>query len=212
MNLYEARPLAERSMLSFVTVCKGTCSEPDSGPIFSVERFIKGSFMTISQTNASSATDLALLLQTLNSKTNSTSSSSSTATSSSSASDSTSMSGPGQLFAELEKLSKSDPSEFKTITASIAKELKSAASSSTNSDQASQLNQMASSFATASKSGNFSDLLPSQSSGSGAPPAPPSGSASGAYSQNSSNPLESIFSKALQQINSDLSGSSSTTS
>ena len=112
--------------------------------------------MTISQTNASAANDLAQLLQTaLALQTSSTSSSSSTQTSStSSGADSTSVSGPGQLFSELEQLSKSNPSDFKTVTASISQELKSAASSATNSQQANFLNQMAANFATASQSGS----------------------------------------------------------
>jgi hypothetical protein len=171
--------------------------------------------MTISQTNASAANDLAQLLQTaLALQTSSTSSSSSTQTSStSSGADSTSVSGPGQLFSELEQLSKSNPSDFKTVTASISQELKSAASSATNSQQANFLNQMAANFATASQSGNFSDLFPPQNGNSGAPPPPPpSGQAPNAYAQNSNNPLEAIFSQALQQIQSDLNASTSSTS
>jgi len=110
----------------------------------------KVQIMTITQTNASSASDLAQLLRTaLSSQTSSASSSSSTQTSSTgSASDSTSVSGPGQLFSELEQLSKSNPADFKTVTASISQELKAAANSSSNAQQASFLNQMASNFAT----------------------------------------------------------------
>jgi trimeric autotransporter adhesin len=171
--------------------------------------------MTITQTNSSASADLLALLQgAQSSATASTSSSTQTSSTSStdSTGDSTSVSGPGKLFSELEQLSKSDPTEFKQITASISQQLSAAAGSATNSGQASFLSQMATNFENASQSGNFSDLLPQNGSPppSGAPG--PQSTASTAYSSNSSNPVESIFSQALQQIQSYLGSSSTTTS
>ena len=171
--------------------------------------------MTITQTNSSSSADLIALLQAAQSSaTSSTSSSTQTGSTSStdSTGDSTSVSGPGKLFSELEQLSKSNPTEFKQITASISQQLNSAANSATNSGQASFLKQLATSFENASQSGNFSDLLPTNGSTppNGGPP--PQSTASSAYSSNSSNPVDSIFSQALQQIQSYLGSSSTTTS
>lgn len=130
----------------------------------------------------------------------STSQSSCGSAASATSSDGASLSGSGQLMAELKKLSESDPSEFKKITAEIATQLQSTASSTSDSGQASFLNSMASNFEKASQSGNFSDLFPQQgTSGSSSqtgssqgtqqgppPPPPPDSSSSSATSSSSS--------------------------
>jgi len=68
---------------------------------------------------------------------------------------------PGQLWRQLQALAQSDPSQFKEVTAEIASQLKDAASSQTG-NQADFLNNLADRFQTASQSGNFADLVPSQ--------------------------------------------------
>jgi hypothetical protein len=113
-------------------------------------------------------------------------------------------------MAELKQLSESDPTEFKKIAGEIATQLQSAASKSSDSNESTFLNNMASNFEKASQSGNFSDLFPSQTSGSStaqqayqsAPPAPPKGD----------NTVSTIFANALSQIQTDLGTSSSTSS
>jgi hypothetical protein len=129
-------------------------------------------------------------------------------TSASSSSDSSSVSNPGKLFSELEQLSKQNPAEFKKITAEIAQQLQNAAKNTTDSSEASALSQLAANFAAASKSGNFSDLFPKDAHagvsgvyGASTQSAPPSGDST----------LNSIFSQALSQIQSDLTGSNSST-
>ena len=66
---------------------------------------------------------------------------------------------PGQLMSELGSLAQSDPGKFKDVTADIAKQLKSAASSQSGS-QADFLNKLADRFSAASQSGDVSDLTP----------------------------------------------------
>jgi hypothetical protein len=158
--------------------------------------------MTISSTSSTSSDTsiLQLLESLLNNGSNATTGSSSAATG-----DSSSVSDPGKLFSELEKLSKSNPTEFKKITAEIADQLKTAASNTTDANQASFLNQLANSFETASQSGKFSDLFPhkaqstSNSSTANQPYEPPP----------SNDVVNSIFSSALSQIQTDLNTSSS---
>ena len=171
--------------------------------------------MTINQT--SSTQDLFQLLEAAqNSQTNATSSAtqtSSTTSASAASSDSASTSGAAELFKELEQLSTSNPAEFKKITASISQQLAAASKNSTDPQQAQALSNLATSFSNASQSGKFSDLFPQHNGGS-APPPPPPDSASSAYSSSSSNssdPLANIFSQALQQIQTDLKTTSSTT-
>jgi HSP90 family molecular chaperone len=159
--------------------------------------------MTISSTSSTSSDTsiLQLLESLLNNNSNATSTGSSTAATS----DSAAVSNPGKLFSELEKLSKSNPTEFKKITAEIADQLKTAASNATDPNQASFLTQLANSFETASQSGNFSDLFPhkaqstSESSTANQPYGPPP----------SNEAVNSIFSSALTQIQTDLNTSSS---
>jgi hypothetical protein len=173
--------------------------------------------------------DFSQLLQPVRlSRSSSTGSSSSTSSTSSdvASSDSSSLSTVGQLFKELEALSKSDPTEFKKATAQIAEQLQSAAKNSSDPGQAHFLDQMAANFTKASQSGNFSDLFPSKSqdaaSGSNSAAAtnqapPPygrqsSGSGVGGGIDSDNDTLSAIFSQALSQIKSDLSSSSTATS
>lgn len=181
----------------------------------------------------SSSASLDQLWQSMQtSSTTSTSSAASTqsATSASGTADSTSLSDPGKLFKELQSLSQSDPAEFKKITSEIATQLQAAAKDSSDSGQSSFLSNMATNFENASESGSFSDLFPSNSGQSGSsatssssstgqnspagPPPPPgygeSSSSSGA-SSTSSDPLSTIFSQALSQIQTDLASSTSST-
>jgi hypothetical protein len=65
----------------------------------------------------------------------------------------------GQLLGELRSLAESDPDKFKAVTAEIAKQLKSAASSQTGS-AAEHLNKLADRFGAAAQSGNAADLTP----------------------------------------------------
>ncbi len=66
---------------------------------------------------------------------------------------------PGQLLASLKSLASSDPAKFKSVTASIAQQLKDAASAQSGAG-ADFLNKLADRFSTASQSGNASDLTP----------------------------------------------------
>jgi hypothetical protein len=131
-----------------------------------------------------------------------------------SSSDASSLSGPGQLFKELESLSKSDPAEFKKITGQIANQLQNAASQSTNSSEATFLNQLATAFSNASQTGNFSSLfggdsqgLPGNTTAASAtePYSSASSSSTGSNGQNAGDTLMSVFAQALSQIQSDLS-------
>jgi hypothetical protein len=173
--------------------------------------------------------NISQLLQPVRlSRSGSTGSSSSTSSTSSgyaTSDDSSSLSPIGQLFKELEALSKSDPTEFKKATAQIAEQLQSAAKNSSDPGQANFLDQMAANFTKASQSGNFSDLFPSRSqdsaSGSNSAAtsqAPPpygrqsSGSGAGGGLDSDNDTLSAIFAQALSQIKSDLSSSSTSTS
>jgi hypothetical protein len=77
---------------------------------------------------------------------------------------SVSMSQSGQLWSELQSLAQSDPSEFEQVTASIASQLTSAASSMTG-QQASFVSNLAQSFQEASQTGSMSSLEPPASQG-----------------------------------------------
>jgi hypothetical protein len=71
----------------------------------------------------------------------------------------------GQFFSELKQLSTQNPGEFKRITAEIAQKLDAQAQNSSDPTQAAQLKAIASRFDEASKTGDFSSLLPPQSDG-----------------------------------------------
>src|ERR1700712_3004113 len=87
--------------------------------------------------------------------TTSTTSSLSTTATSSIVSDSSVLSGPAKLFGALDKLSQSNPTEFKKITSEISQELQTAATNSTDPAQAQFLTDAAANFSKASQSGKF---------------------------------------------------------
>jgi hypothetical protein len=74
------------------------------------------------------------------------------------------MSQSGQLWSELQSLSQNDPSEFEQVTANIASQLTSLASSMTGS-QANFVDSLAQRFQAASQSGSMSDLAPPTGTG-----------------------------------------------
>jgi hypothetical protein len=73
---------------------------------------------------------------------------------------------PGQLLGELSLLAQSDPTKFKSVTASISQQLESAASSASG-PEAAALANMANRFAAASQSGNAADLTPQHQANQG---------------------------------------------
>ncbi len=168
--------------------------------------------MSINQASSSSLSDLFQLLQAAEGKQTAAASSSTVAsatTSSGASSDLASVSDPAKLLKELEQLSKTNPAEFKKITAVIAQQLTAAAKDSADPTQALALTTLASDFTKASKSGNLSALF-SQSNGSSGSDISAASSTTSAYSSNSSNSVESIFSEALHTIQSDLPGTTRT--
>lgn len=115
----------------------------------------------------------------------SSSSSSTSSTTGTSSSDSTTLSGPAQLYNELQQLASSDPTAFKQVAAQIAQQLETAAgesgssgtssisgSSSSSSSSSSGVNQMlanlASKFEQAAETGNVTVLQPPSESGQAA--------------------------------------------
>jgi hypothetical protein len=73
------------------------------------------------------------------------------------------LSSMGQYFSELKQLSTQNPAEFKKITSEISQKLDTQAQNSTDPTQATQLKAIAGRFDQASKTGDFSSLLPPQS-------------------------------------------------
>jgi hypothetical protein len=69
----------------------------------------------------------------------------------------------GQFFNELNQLSTQNPSEFRKITAEVSQKLDAQAQNTSDPTQAAQLKALASRFDQASNTGDFSSLLPSQS-------------------------------------------------
>ena len=178
--------------------------------------------MNVSSISSLSANELWELLQS-----GKTQPSNSHSGKSASSADASKLSTPGQLFKELESLSKSNPAEFKKITSKIAQQLQNAATSSTDPSQANFLSQMAANFSNASQTGNFSDLFAHSATASagteGSATAVPAGpqtpyavangaTVAGATSTTGAEAISTIFSQALAQIQTDLSGSTSTPS
>jgi len=133
-------------------------------------------------------------------------------TASTSTTDAAQLSDPGKLFQELESLSKSNPTDFKKITAQIASELKTAAGQSTSSTESSFLTQMATNFSNASQSGKFSDLFANSGQRAGAqassgttPVAHHHHHHGGNAESSQTDSVSNIFSQALQQIQTDIS-------
>ena len=114
-----------------------------------------------------------------------------------------------QLLSKLNDLSQSDPAKFKTLTAQIASQLKTAAGNATGSD-AQALNKLSGEFAQASSDGNISALEPSrqtQSSGSvhhrhhhGGAEAYQANASSDTASTAQSSSLESVLQTVLNEV------------
>lgn len=73
--------------------------------------------------------------------------------------DSAQISGPGQLFSQLQQLQSQDPTKLTQLLTTIAGQLQNAASQSTG-NQANFLANLANNFQTAATTGNLSSLLP----------------------------------------------------
>jgi len=117
------------------------------------------------------------------------------------------MSGPGQLWSELQSLAQSDPSEFKEVTAKIASQL-TGAESSMSGQQASFVSNLAKSFQEASQTGSMSSLEPPTSQGQN-----PGGGGSAQSSISAGPDNDSLFQQIQSIISNALnSASSSTTS
>jgi hypothetical protein len=74
--------------------------------------------------------------------------------------DSAQISGPGQLFSQLQQLQQQDPTKFQQLVSTIANQLQSASQQSTG-IQANFLSELASKFQTAATTGNLTALQPS---------------------------------------------------
>ncbi len=115
----------------------------------------------------------------------------------------------GQFFAELKQLSTQNPAEFKKITAEIAQKLDTQAQNTSDPTQAAQLKAIAGRFDQASQTGDFSSLLPSQSTG---------GTHHGGHHHHhesqadTSSVLSSIFSQVTPEIQSALGTAATTAS
>lgn len=79
---------------------------------------------------------------------------------------STSISTPGQFFSEMQQLSQSNPTEFKTVAAAVAKSFQTAASQATGS-QAQFLNNLANQFTQAAQTGTMPSPQGAQSGAQG---------------------------------------------
>jgi hypothetical protein len=142
----------------------------------------------------------------LNSNTQSTASANASSASASSPASSSSVSKPGELMSKLSQLLEQDPAKFKQVTQQIADELKTEAASASG-PQAQFLTKLSDNFAQASSTGSLASLQPSGSERSGAAGAHHhhgghhgGGSGSGG--------IESVLSKALDEVNLALSGRS----
>jgi hypothetical protein len=85
----------------------------------------------------------------------------------SSGADSATISGPGQLFSELQQLSQQNPTEFKAVASQIASTFQNAASQATGSD-AQMLTSLANQFTQAAQSGTLQMPQPPASGSQGA--------------------------------------------
>jgi hypothetical protein len=106
----------------------------------------------------------------------------------------------GQSFAELKQLSTQNPAEFKKITAEIAQQLDTQAQNSSDPTQAAQLKGIAGRFDQASKTGDFSSVLPSKSSHHG-----------GHHHHGGSGPESSVLSSIFSQVEPEIQSALGTT-
>ncbi len=86
--------------------------------------------------------------------------------SSASPGDSAQISGPGQLYGQLQQLQTQNPTQFKQVTGQIASQLETASTQSTG-GQAGFLANLASQFQTAAQTGDATSLQPQAGSGTG---------------------------------------------
>jgi hypothetical protein len=129
----------------------------------------------------------------------------------------------GQFFRELKQLSTQNPAEFKKITAKVAQKLDTQAQNTSDPTQAARLKAIASRFDEASKTGDFSSLLPPQSDGTTPPGAKHHGGHYHHISYDSQavpdskrtdtgSVLSSVFSKVEPEIQSALGATATTSS
>jgi hypothetical protein len=153
-------------------------------------------------------------LLTLNNNSQSTASSDASAASASSPASSSSVSKPGELLAKLSQLLQQDPAKFKQVTQQISDELKSQAQGASG-PQAQFLSKLSDNFAQASSTGSLSSLQPT---GDGRDRGEHTGAASahhhhgGHHGGGGAGGIESVLSKALDEVNQALSTSSTSTS
>ena len=126
----------------------------------------------------------------------------------------------GQFFNDLKQLSTQNPAEFKKITAEISQQLTTQAQNTSDPTQAAQLKAIAGRFNQASQTGDFSSLLPPQSTGGthhgghhhhGGYEAPASTDSTTSTTSTSSI-LSSIFSQVAPELQSALGTTPTTTS
>jgi hypothetical protein len=84
----------------------------------------------------------------------------------------TSLSGPGQMFQQLQQLAQSDPTKFKEVVTAMAKSIRADAQNQTG-EAATRLNDFASKLDQAAQSGDLSAFAPKGAQGGGPPPGPP---------------------------------------
>lgn len=150
-------------------------------------------------------------LLSLKNNTQSSATSDASSTSASTPATSSNVSKPGELMAKLSQLQQQDPAKFKQVTQQISDDLKSEAANASG-PQAQFLTKLSDNFAQAASSGNLSSLQPPQGEHSGASGAHHhhgghhgggTGAAGGAQGG-----IESVMSKALDEVNQALSSSS----
>jgi hypothetical protein len=150
----------------------------------------------------------ALLLN--NNNTQSTASSDANSARASTPAASSSVSKPGELMGKLSQLLQQDPAKFKQVTQQISDELKAQAATASG-PQAQFLSKLSDNFAQASSTGSLSSLQPASGEHSGAASAHHhhgghhgGGGGSGG--------IESVLSKALDEVNQALSASAASAS
>ncbi len=130
---------------------------------------------------------------------------------------STSISTPGQFFSEMQQLSQSNPTEFKTVAAAVAKSFQTAASQATGS-QAQFLNNLANQFTQAAQTGTMPSPQGAQSGGQAqGAQGSQSGSAGGHHhhhhggggSMSQSSSVQQAFQSAMSILQQATSGTSS---
>jgi hypothetical protein len=122
---------------------------------------------------------------------------------------SASISGPGQLYSELQQLQAQNPTEFKQVVSQIASQLEAAAQQQGSSNAGSFLSDLASKFTSVANGGDLSQLQPHQHGHHGHQTYDSNGQASGTQSSSSSSIqqlLQTIISEVTQALNGQSSG------